>query len=410
MPKLTAKVITLASLVLMAFTTALTTACTPALFVPNLIQSTQKVKRISVIHSPFLRGPLQGFTVNSEGMGALQWTQESTGNLTLQGRVIQDFKPQKALSSPLLGRYSPVFIHEKGRQDTLLGSFRNLTMEIIAFPEVGQLMRIPLSESHDPPEELGTYQFLTPAPSELGPPLLTQTFSRKPEKAYVMQTVQGQADTPFKMIKALPRGATFMAGSVDYQGEGLLLWRHEDKTYSQKITDFAPDGEARELSLSTADTPPFAMQMSAGKGFISFRVPTGLAIHTISDYQIAAQIISLDFNVNTSYQSDPRKFITTHSWDAQLSPEGLGWVAWISQNHQQAYYQQVKAFQFTGQPQSIPPNPSGMQFSMLRISGDLKNTPVIAGLDGRCSLSYATKGCVVDLGQFQEVWYAKLVP
>ncbi len=238
--------ITLASLALMAFTTALTTACTPALFVPSIIQSTQKVKRISVIHSPFLRGPLQGFTVNSEGLGALQWTQESTGNLTLQGRVIQDFKPQKALSSPLLDRYSPVFVHEKGKPDTLLGSFRSLTMEVMTFPEVGQLMRIPLSESHDPPEELGAYQFLNPAPSELGPPLLTQTFplSSKPEKAYVMQAAEGQADTSFKMVKALPSDASFMAGSVDYQGEGLLLWRHEDKTYSQKIANFAPDGEA----------------------------------------------------------------------------------------------------------------------------------------------------------------------
>ncbi len=152
------------------------------------------------------------------------------------------------------------------------------------------------------------------------------------------------------------------------------------------------------------------MRMSAGKGFISFRAPTGLAIHPISDYQIAAQSISLDFNVNTSYQSDPQKFISVRSWDAQLTPEGQGWVAWISQNHQQAYYQQVQGFQFTGQPQSIPPNLEGMQFSMLRISGDLKNTPVIAGLDGRCSLSYAVKGCVVDLGQAQEVWLAKLVP
>lgn len=392
------------------------TGCTPALLIPSLIQSTQKLKRISLAHSPFLRGPLQGFTVNGEGQGAVVWTQESTGNFTVQGRLIQNFKPQSSFSSTRPGQYSPVFAYEKGEPDALVGSFRSVSVENVALPDVNvQLMRLPLTKGNIMPEELGAYQLLNASTPPSGLPLLCQEFPFSGERhqtaAYVMLPAQGQEKPEFKRIMTVPNGAIFLAGHLDHEGDGLLLWSNEGQTYSQKITHFASEGEPLELNfIPTMEKKHFLMQMSAERGFIAFPTDTGLEIHLINDNQIEPQHKPLAFGVKTSYRDDQNQFLNVRSWDAQLSPEGLGWVAWVSENHQQAYYQRVEHFQFIGQPQSIPPNAEGMQFTMLRLSGDPQNESVIAGLDGRCSFSQAAKGCLIDLGQSQEVWFASLTP
>jgi hypothetical protein len=399
-------------------------SCSASSFQQSGNNGTLSLQRISILKSADIRGPLQGFGLNAQGQGAIMWGQQSNGTVTSMGRLLKTFLPDKPFMSNLVGPKTGFFNYQliPNSYGYLIGNIRSFSV----FPTIndlnGQLNVIPLSESNSMSvlQKLGDYQLLNMAFDEKGKGSLLlckeylDTGDGLPTpSAYIMEFTQsdGLITGSPRLIKELPglREDVFIGGSLDLKGNGLLFWMRDGKVYSQKFMDFKPLGEELPLGfVPLMEKENFFIQVSEGNGFIAWRIEAGLQVFRVNDYVVDSNGKSeLNFPVNVGYLDAQLNHLMVRSWDVKISPQGQGLAAWVSPDHEQAYYQQIKDFKFVGSPQSVTQNTDGMQFGMLRVSVNDEGPMVISGLDMKCTYRTAGGQCLADSGRQKEIWMSK---
>jgi hypothetical protein len=388
----------------------------------QFFESHSKVaNRVRVLKSTDLHGPLRGFGVDSQGQGAIMWSQSSNDTLSHQGRYIKDYLPDKSFSTNVTGSLAGYFTHHafSKEKSVFIGSVLPVG-RTSTFPVYnGSLLSLLLPNMEDKisSKNVGLYQILNITRKSQGKVslLLCREYYSAPDglsqpAVFVLDLSESEdlsAVSP-RLVKefANMRGPIFIGGSLDFNGNGLILWRKEEQVYFQRFTNFKPVDNEQKLEVGLQDSKEnLFMQISDGSGYIAWPGEDGLQILPIKENLIQASLKKeLKLPVKVNYVDQPSQNGAARSWDLQMSPQGQGMAVWVTSDFKQAYYQKIEDFRFVGTPQAIPNSTDGLQFGMLRLSANPEGPKIVAGLDTSCKSSFRTLGCQVDLAGPKEIW------
>lgn len=382
------------------------------------------MNRISIFKSNEIRGPIQGLGITSEGQGGVIWSQLEGGKFRFHSQTLKKFLPDRLYTGNIDNAQSVSFKYYKTSENNgiFIGNARFNAISGLSDLN-GKLEALNLLDADNQlkTNSLGEYQLLNASINEQGKGVLLLckeyaiSSSLFKPSVYVLQfnNLSELLSASPKLLKEMPdiRGQTFMAGTLDNSGQGLLLWAKDGKSYYQRIKNF----NLADSEIVLDDLPPSGkdniwIQVLEGNGYVAWHIDDGFNIVKVKDYQVlASSKIMLKVSAAGSYLEDKSDFLPVRSWDIQLTFLGDGLVTWISPDNKIASYQKIQAFELKDTPKILTPSTEGLQFGMLRITDNASGPKVIAGLDMKCIYKLPGGICSADSSSTKEIWITQTI-